>query len=61
MQNTAEAWHDFYAYRPDRPWDVNDTYSVTKNGISYNVTVGEFFGFTWDGKGGKPTGTITFR
>ena len=61
VQNTAEAWHDFYAYRPDRPWDVNDTYSVTKNGISYNVTVGEFFGFTWDGEGGKPTGTITFR
>lgn len=60
VQNTAEAWHDFYAYRPDHPWNADDNYSVTKNGISYNITVGEFFGFTWDGTGGKPTGTITF-
>lgn len=60
VQNTAEAWRDFYAYRPGQPWNVNDNYSVVKNGISYDITVGEFFGFTWDGKGGKPTGTITF-
>jgi len=60
VQNTAEAWHDFYAYRPDRPWNADDNYSVTKKGISYNITVGEFFGFTWDSSGGKPTGIITF-
>lgn len=60
VQNTAEAWRDFYAYRPGQPWNVDDNYSVVKNGIPYNITVGEFFGFTWDGTGGKPTGIITF-